>query len=270
MLVIFVLFVALAVGLILYSKRQVASGENQGGEKNKKEAKTPEEIKKEEEEAARKNWMALIVLFIVTISIAYMLPDDSSMFIVIGAVVVIPLHIMGLWLLFTGSKVSEVTKVMVIGYFAIAVVGLILPEPIYQTWKDTKASVNAANRPTFFKEVFSASPSAGGGESKKEEGMWMLFDPDVYTLARPGDRESIFIDDPETWVQLPEVPKGFEAIVACGSASMKIYWKDVPDGQEVVCKDLVLRDLDGLIIRVSPNEVGEVISVRLKPIKKKV
>ncbi|MCK9344932.1 MAG: hypothetical protein M0P64_02255 [Candidatus Pacebacteria bacterium] len=215
---------------------RVPQSSSKTNEKQKPTTSTPEEIKKEDEEKVRRNWMAMIILFIVTICIAYLLPDDSSMFIVIGAVVVIPLHIMGLWLLFTGSKVSDITKVMVVGYFAIATIGLILPEPVYQTWKDMKASVRAANHPTFFKEAFgSSSPAASTEVTHEVKSHWVKFDPDVYTLAEDNngnpDDESVIVDGPpDEYVELPPIPTGVVFDIYCPGGRMFLWENDQSKG----------------------------------------
>jgi len=219
-----------------------------------------------------------LTLYIIAILVAYaaariapILNGDGVVYRGVAALIV--LHF--IWT-FSPGKAGKMTWFIVGGMLAYFVLAWAYPKDapraLDASWKISgKVMASIANGLESTNDNYGKiSAVADSGDSQQEEGMWMLFDPEIYTLARPGDRESIFIDDPETWVQLPEVPDGFEAEVACGSASMKIYWKGGPRyGQEVVCKDLVLRGLEKLIITVSPvTEDGEVISVRLKPIKK--
>lgn len=216
-----------------------------------------------------------LALYIIAILVAYAaahIAPDGKEIVYRGVAALIVLHF--IWT-FSPGKAGKMTWFIVGGMLAYFVLAWAYPKDAPRAldagWGlSKKVMASIASSLESANANYNNASAAGGGESQKEEGMWMLFDPDVYTLARPGDRESIFIDDPETWVQLPEVPDGFEAEVACGSASMKIYWKGGPRyGQEVVCKGLVLRDLEKLTITVSPiTEDGEVISVRLKPIKK--
>lgn len=109
----------------------------------------------------------LAALFFAVVITSYILPDGVSKLITLGAIVLIAMHLYGMWVLVIEGKISSSGKMLILGYFLILVAAFLLPQPTYQLWQDIKETRDKMNRPGFFKETFS---KATNGETDANDG----------------------------------------------------------------------------------------------------